>query len=82
MPNDTLKQQLQQLHSTLQQQPELSNEDRQLVKQIAQDIERLGAKDDDLNDRIRQQAIEFEQQHPALAEALRQVVDTLGRIGV
>lgn len=82
MPNDTLKQQLQQLHNTLQQQPELSDEDHLLVKQIAQDIEHLGAKDDDLNDRIRQQAIEFEQQHPALAEALRQVVDTLGRIGV
>ncbi|ASP40743.1 hypothetical protein CHH28_19625 [Bacterioplanes sanyensis] len=82
MPNDSLKQQLEQLHETLQQQPELNDSDRQLVKQIAQDIEQMGVADDDLSERIRQQAVQFEQQHPAIAEALRQVMDTLARIGV
>ena len=36
----------------------------------------------DLSDRIEQQAVEFEQEHPTLAGVLRQIMDTLGRIGV
>ena len=36
----------------------------------------------DLSDRIEQQAVQFEQAHPTLAEILRQIMDTLGRIGV
>lgn len=82
MSQENLKQQLQQLHQTLQQQPQLSDEDREWVRKVAQDIEQTGAADADLSDRINQQVVEFEQDHPALAEALRQVMDTLARIGV
>ncbi|MEL7399790.1 MAG: DUF4404 family protein [Pseudomonadota bacterium] len=85
MPQETLKQQLQQLHQALQQHPQLDDESRQLLKSIADDIagqSERGETDADLSDQVQQQAIRFEQEHPTLAEVLRQIVDTLGRIGV
>lgn len=85
MPQETLKQQLQQLHDALQQHPELDGESQQLLKTIAADIADQGGRgepSDDLSDQVQQQAIRFEQEHPTVSEILRQIVDTLGRIGV
>ena len=85
MPQETLKQQLQQLHTELQQHPQLDNESQQLLKTIAADIadqSGRGESNEDLSEQVQQQAIRFEQEHPTLSEILRQIVDTLGRIGV
>ncbi|WP_419812931.1 DUF4404 family protein [Bacterioplanoides sp.] len=85
MPQETLKQQLQQLHHTLQQHPDLDEESRELLQSIATDIANQPtdqASAHDLNDQVQQQAIRFEQQHPALSEVLKQILDTLNRIGV
>jgi hypothetical protein len=85
MPQETLKQQLQQLHDVLQQHPQLDDESRQLLRTIADDIaDHRGANqsDDDLAGQVQQQAIRFEQEYPTLSGILRQIVDTLERIGV
>jgi hypothetical protein len=83
MPQETLKEQLQQLHQALQQHPQLDDESRSLLKSIAEDIgNQDGGNTDDLTEQVQQQAIRFEQEHPTLSEILRQIVDTLGRIGV
>lgn len=85
MPQETLKQQLQQLHSVLQQHPDLDDESRQLLQSIADDIANQPSdaqSEPGLNHQVQQQAIRFEQDHPALSEVLKQIMDTLGRIGV
>lgn len=85
MPHETLKKQLQQLHDALQQHPQLDEESTRLLKSIADDISAQSGDDavsDDLGEQVQQQAIRFEQEHPTLSEILRQIVDTLGRIGV
>ena len=85
MPRESLKQQLQQLHDTLQQHPQLDDESRELLQSIAGDVAgqtEAGQADEALTEQLQQQAIRFEQDHPTLAGVLRQIVDTLGRIGV
>jgi hypothetical protein len=83
MIDNPLKQQLQQLHQQLQQSPALDSDTLNLLEQIAADIESLGDQDSsDLSDRIQQQAVEFEQEHPTLSSILHEIVDVLGRIGV
>ena len=85
MPEAALKQQLEQLHQALSASPELDAETRQLLDRIADDITALdvaAADTGDLSDLIQEQAIRFDQEHPALSTALRQIIDTLGRIGV
>ena len=85
MPEAALKQQLEQLHQALSAGPELDAETRQLLDRIADDITALdvvAADTGDLSDLIQEQAIRFDQEHPALSTALRQIIDTLGRIGV
>lgn len=84
MPIDQLKQQLEQLHQTLSDHPQLNDEQRALLQQIADDIQAVEPQltSHDLSDRVQQQAIEFEHEHPTLSTVLRQIVDTLGRMGV
>ncbi|MBE0482716.1 MAG: DUF4404 family protein [Bacterioplanes sp.] len=84
MTIDQLKQQLEQLHQTLSDHPQLNDEQRELLQKIADDIQAVEPQLDspDLSDRVQQQAIEFEHEHPTLATVLRQIVDTLGRMGV
>lgn len=85
MPEAALKQQLEQLHQALSASPELDAETRLLLSRISDDITALdvsSAETGDLADMIQEQAIRFDQEHPALSTALRQIIDTLGRIGV
>ena len=83
MPQQDLKQQLQQLHETLQQNPQLDDGSLELLHSIARDIDAMDNSDAaDIGERVQEQAIRFEQEHPTLSGILRQIVDTLGRIGV
>lgn len=83
MPHNELKQQLLALHETLKASPEIDDETQGLLQQIATDIGDVEAGHPaDLTERVQEQAVQFEQEHPALSEILRQIVDTLGRIGV
>jgi len=83
MPEQKLKEQLQSLHQELSQRPQLDEESMNLLQKIAADIDNVESGDiADLTERVQEQAVQFEQEHPTLSEVLRQIVDTLGRIGV
>ncbi len=88
MADEKLHQLLTQVHEQLQQQDSLDKESQALLQQVLNDVKTASGLDDldeipqDLSDRIEQQAVQFEQAHPTLAEILRQIMDTLGRIGV
>jgi hypothetical protein len=88
MADEKLHQLLTQVHEQLQQQDSLDAESQALLQQVLTDVKTASSSDNmdeipqDLSDRIEQQAVQFEQAHPTLAEILRQIMDTLGRIGV
>lgn len=83
MSQNELKQQLKTLHETLKQHPQLDDDSQALLQRIADDIDAAEAGDnEELSERIQEQAVRFEQEHPTLAEVLREIVDTLGRIGI
>jgi hypothetical protein len=88
MADEKLHQLLTQVHEQLQQQDSLDAESQVLLQQVLTDVKTASSSDNmdeiqqDLSDRIEQQAVQFEQAHPTLAEILRQIMDTLGRIGV
>lgn len=85
MNEQKLKTLLSELHTELKQQESLDDESLNLLKQVITDAEAIGndaSQTEALQDKIQQQALQFEQDHPTLAEILRQIMDTLGRIGV
>ncbi len=88
MADKKLHQLLTQVHEQLQQQDSLDEKSQALLQQVLADVKSAAAPDTDdeismdLSNRIEQQALEFENAHPTLAEVLRQIIDTLGRIGV
>ena len=88
MADEKLHQLLTQVHEQLQQQDGLDEQSQVLLQQVLSDVKDASGSGDlddiqqDLSDRIEQQAVQFEQAHPTLAEILRQIMDTLGRIGV
>ncbi|MDO6805781.1 DUF4404 family protein, partial [Wenyingzhuangia sp. 1_MG-2023] len=74
-----LKEQLQQLHEELQANPKLDEETAGLMRKVAEDIEVMELTDSgDVVEGLQEYAIRFDQDHPALSEILRQIVDTLG----
>ena len=80
---DQLKDQLAQLHEQLSSNPELDDESSAMLRQLAEDIEVIELTDSaEFSEGVQRLAVEFEQEHPGLSEVLRQIVDTLGRIGV
>jgi rubrerythrin len=88
MSDEKLHQLLNQVHEQLQQQDTIDGESQALLQQVLTDINAASGLDStgdisqDLSERIEQQAVEFEQAHPTLSGVLRQIMDTLGRIGV
>jgi hypothetical protein len=85
MPQRALKEQLEALHATLKNTPELNEDEHELLLKIASDIAELEGSDSepaDISDMIQEQVIRFDQDYPALSAVLRQLTDTLGRIGV
>ena len=88
MSDEKLHQLLNQVHEQLKQQDSIDGESQALLQQVLTDIKVASRPDNtddipqDLSDRIEQQAVEFEQAYPTLAGVLRQIMDTLGRIGV
>ena len=85
MGDEKLHQLLTQVHEHLQQQSSLDEQSQKLLQQVLMDVQSASEGEElqqDLSERIEQQAVQFEQAHPTLAEILRQIMDTLGRIGV
>lgn len=83
MPEQEIKKQLQALHQALGEHPQLDDETRQLMQQVAQDIENMDQGDaQDIAAGLKEQVIHFDNDHPTLAAVVRNIIDTLGRIGV
>lgn len=69
----------------------LSEDQNQLIARIADDLALLcddeelqqrEAEDGVLSSQLDQQAVNFEQDHPTLAQIMRQLVDSLAKMGV
>lgn len=82
---EELKSKLSQLKQVLAQRDSLDDEERELLTQLDQDIQSVlasGDMDDSLSNRIEQQAIAFDSQHPSTSAVLRDIMDVLGKMGI
>jgi hypothetical protein len=74
------------LHSKLQHAKAVDPEARKLLATVAEDIEdaleRSGTRAIKAETKLEELAVKFEIDHPALAEAVRDVVDALGKAGI
>lgn len=83
-----LKERLAALHAELAKTHAVDPQSRRLLTTLLTDITRLLGKSHDsaergsLSQRLEEQAVQFEAEHPALGTAIRQVVDTLGKAGI
>ena len=85
MSNDDLRELLAQLHTRLGRAKSLDSESRALLTTVARDIETMLGRSSPAKKRpkgIEALALRFETDHPAIAEVLREIIDTLGRAGV
>lgn len=81
--SSTLKQQLAQLHEELLRNPSLDEETAGLLRQLASDIEAVEPSSaSSIGDGIGEVVTRFDADHPALAGILRQIVDSLEKMGV
>jgi uncharacterized protein DUF4404 len=85
MSDEDLRELLAQLHARLGQAKSLDGDSRKLLATVVHDIERTlepsGAGTTPPG-RLEALAVRFETDHPAIAEVLRDIVDTLGRAGI
>jgi hypothetical protein len=86
---ESLRELLAKLHERLHGAPQVDAESRELLTEIMVDIERaLGNKGVEPRaaehpaPRLESLAVEFEAEHPALAQTVRQLADLLGKAGI
>lgn len=86
MSHSDLRNLLAQLHARLGNAPSLDAEDRRLLTTALSDIEAALAKGATAGTPpaggVESLAVKFEADHPALAETLRRVADTLAKAGI
>lgn len=85
MSDEDLRDLLAQLHARLGRAKSLDGESRQLLATVARDIEKTLAPSGagtTAPERLEALAVRFETDHPAIAEVLRDIVDTLGKAGI
>jgi Domain of unknown function (DUF4404) len=93
MTQESLRELLARVHQRLAASGSLDRESRQLLGTLMRDIERalgMGAAATDAAGptpaahapRLESLAVKFEAGHPGLAEALRQLIDALGKAGI
>jgi predicted component of type VI protein secretion system len=89
MPKKELELKLRALHDELAATDALDPTLRKQLRHVADDIEQLldtgrgeEQQDDDLEDRARQAAVDFEAEHPRLAHVLSEIADTLTKLGI
>ncbi|MCC7111293.1 MAG: DUF4404 family protein [Deltaproteobacteria bacterium] len=85
MPPEALRSTLTKLHEELATAPTVDPASRALLEEVATDIRRVldqkSAAPSEHAPRLELLAVQFEQDHPALAAAVRQVADALARVG-
>ncbi|MCH4874898.1 MULTISPECIES: DUF4404 family protein [Pseudomonas] len=87
MPARELQQQLDTLREQLEQNPPLTQDERQQLNDLSTQIQAQidldkSTKDKSLADGVNLAIERFELEHPALAGTLRNIVQTLGNIGI
>lgn len=86
MSRDDLQNLLQELHARLGNAHTLDASSRELLATVSRDIEHALARTDRHADspkqRVEELAVDFEADHPALADVLRQIVDALAKAGI
>ena len=88
MSQNELRNLLSQLHARLGNAHSLDADDRRLLTSALADIENALAHDavapvgDGAEESLESLAVRFEAGHPALAQSLRSLVDTLGKAGI
>ena len=87
MPARELQEQLNSLREQLEQNPPLSQEERDHLQELMQKIEaqiklESATQDSSLADGVNLAVERFELEHPAIAATLRNIVQTLGNIGI
>ena len=85
MSDEDLRDLLAQLHARLGRAKSLDGESRQLLTTVARDIEAAlarGTAPKTTLEPLEELAVRFEADHPAVADVLRQIVDTLAKAGI
>ncbi|QDV56161.1 DUF4404 family protein [Rosistilla oblonga] len=85
MPEDQLGQELERLHAMLAAQEELTDEQREKLQQLADDIEAALGKSEasgDFSDQIDELIRDFETNHPTVTDLLRRIVAGLANLGI
>ena len=89
MSNEELKSRLDELHQELEKASTLSLEEQDMfgslmadMVQIAQDESQPEQHNETLREKLEHQASDFDVDHPRLAGVLRQLLDSLGKMGI
>ncbi len=83
--SEQLKEKLQSLHDALQQVDALDDDTRALLNTLDKDIARVTAGNpvsENLTDKLEEQTVKFEGEHPQMSAILRDVIDLLGKMGI
>ena len=85
---DKLKGLLSDLHVELNDAGQLDTEAKQQLERLAQDIQSAIDPDadkpllEDVRDQLQAAAVNFESEHPRIAGVLKNITDTLGKLGI
>jgi len=89
MSNEELKSRLDELHQELEKAGTLSLEERDMfgslmadMVQIAQEESQPEEHDETLREKLEHKASDFDVDHPRLAGVIRQLLDSLGKMGI
>ncbi len=89
MGHDRLDETLRRLHAELSENPTISRESRELLEEIARDIQSLAdappisrRETSPFVDRLREATARFEESHPSLAEVVARLSDVLSKMGI
>jgi hypothetical protein len=79
-----LKAQLKQLRASLEGTPNLGDDDLKALQALDSEIQTIlgGQSPADMENKIEQQAVAFEGKYPQLSAVLRDVMDTLSKMGI
>ena len=87
MPETRLRAALQVLHEELASSSAVSDDNRELLQTVADDLERVLDEEDEtrgegLTERLERAAVDFESEHPHIARSLNEIVAALARMGI
>ena len=89
MDKQTLRGQLEELHAELQQVESLDANEREMLQNLARDVQEALRREDDsiqhyssLGDRLREVIAQVEASHPRATMLMRQVIDELAYLGI